>query len=169
MRRGWQAGGVSRRCHHLVVVTIVTMLGVAMIACGADRVVCDVPRQEAPDPASGLHLLDDAEIRWEADPPTSGPHRSVAPDGGLWHESPNELDQVAFLETGGVVVLVSTRTVPDELAALAGPRVLVAPGQPNLPDEVVATAWTWRLRCSAVDVEPLRAFIEERVGAATGH
>jgi hypothetical protein len=56
-----------------------------------------------------------------------------------------------------------------EISALAGPNVLVAPGRPELPDRVVATAWTWRLRCSAVNVEPIRAFIEERVGAATGH
>ena len=169
MCRDWQAGGVPRRCHHLVLVVIVTVFGVAMIACGADRVVCDVPRQEAPDPASGLHVLDDAQLKWEADPPTSGPHRSVAPEGGLRYAPLDELDQVAFLEAGGVIVLVSARPVLDELAALAGPGVLVAPGRPDLPDEVVATAWTWRLRCSALDVESVRAFIADRVGVHSGH
>jgi len=48
-----------------------------------------------------------------------------------------------------------------EISALAGPDVLMAAGRPELPNRVVARAWTWRLRCSAVDVEQLRAFIED--------
>ena len=115
-------------------------------------------------------MLDDTGLIWDSAAPTSGPHRSVAPEGGLRDAPVDELDQVAFLEAGGVIVQMDARAVvPDEISALAGPDVLVAPGLPELPDPVVATAWTWRLRCSAVEVEPLRAFIEERVGAATGH
>jgi len=160
---------VSRNFHRLAAVATITLFGLAMTACGTNQAACDVPRQEAPDPASGLHVLDDAQLKWEADPPTSGPHRSVAPEGGLRYAPLDELDQVAFLEAGGVIVLVSARPVLDELAALAGPDVLVAPGRPDLPDEVVATAWTWRLRCSALDVESVRAFIADRVGVHSGH
>ncbi len=114
-------------------------------------------------------MLDDTGLAWDSVAPTSGPHRGVAPEGGLRDAPVDELDQVAFLEAGGVVVQVHARSVPDELAALAGPDVLVAPGRPELSDRVVATAWTWRLSCTAVDVEPLRAFIVERVGASAGH
>lgn len=140
-----------------------------LAACGSDRAACDVPRQEPPDPASGLHVLDDTGLAWDSAAPTSGPHRGVAPEGGLRDAPVDELDQVAFLETGGVILQVDARAVPDEIAALASPDVLVAPGRPELPDRVVATAWTWRLRCSAVDVEPLRAFIDQRVGTTPGH
>ena len=149
----------------------VAVLAVGVLAaCGSDGAACDVPRQEPPDPASGLHVLDDTGLIWDSAAPTSGPHRSVVPEGGLRDAPVDELDQVAFLEAGGVIVQMDARAVvPDEISALAGPDVLVAPGLPELPDPVVATAWTWRLRCSAVEVEPLRAFIEERVGAATGH
>ena len=149
---------------------VAVLVAGVLAACGRDGAACDVPRQEPPDPASGLHVLDDTSLIWDSAAPTSGPHRSVAPEGGLRDAPVDELDQVAFLEAGGVVVQMDARsTVPDEISALAGPDVLVVPGLPELPDRVVATAWTWRLSCSAVDLEPLRAFIEERVGAATGH
>lgn len=137
-------------------------------ACGETSEPCGTPRQEPPDPASGLHVLDEEIIDWPDDPPTSGPHRAVVPAGGLRQEPIDPLDQVAFLEAGGVVIQVDSPQVPKELAALAHSDVIIAP-RPGLPDAVVATAWTWRLRCSSLDSARLRSFISRRVGIADGH
>ena len=54
------------------------------------------------------------------------------------------------------------------LQALAGPEVAVAP-TPALGPEypVVATAWTWRLRCQLVDNEMLDRFVVRRVGTGS--
>ena len=139
-----------------------------LAACSSDGTACDVPRQEPPDPASGLHVLDATGLIWSSTAPTSGPHRGVVPDGGLRTAPVDEVDQVAFLEAGGVVVQVRSEAVPDAMAELADAEVLVAP-RPDLDDEVVATAWTWRLRCSAIDAEPVRAFIANRSGLRQGH
>jgi hypothetical protein len=41
--------------------------------------------------------------------------------------------------------------------------VTVAPN-PDLPARVVATAWTYKQRCSAVDVGALQTFIRDHAG-----
>ena len=66
--------------------------------------VCDNQRQESPHPGSGLHLITDEKVRWQSTPPLSGPHLSIAPTGGIWEKPIPPLQQVAFLEKGGVII-----------------------------------------------------------------
>ena len=145
---------------------ITSILAGSFLACGTED-ACQLPQQEAPYPASGVHLLDETGATWAGDPPTSGPHRALRPSGGIHREPIPRLDQVAFLEAGGVILHYYSSLAPGqvvELQTLASPEVAVAPNPslgPKYP--VVATAWTWRLRCQLVDSKTLDRFVVRRV------
>ena len=156
----------------LILLAVTSIFAGTFIACGAEE-TCQVRQQEAPYPASGVHLLNETGATWAHDPPTSGPHRAFRPSGGIHREPIPRLDQVAFLEAGGVILhydygLASSQLV--KLQTLAGPEVAVAPN-PSLGPEypVVATAWAWRLRCQLVDSETLDRFVVWRVSTRGLH
>lgn len=77
--------------------------------------------------------------------------------------------QVGLLEEGAIVL--QHQGLDDaarrRLESFAGPEVIVAPGR-NLPDAVVATAWTVKLRCAVVDDGALRSFIDRFRGVGSG-
>ncbi len=150
-----------------MLLAITSILVGSFLACGAEE-ACQAPHQEAPYPASGVHLLDETGATWAGDPPTSGPHRALRPSGGIHHKPISRLDQVAFLEAGGVILHYDSGLASSQLAKLqilAGPEVAVAPNPAVGPEyQVVATAWTWRLRCQLVDSETLGRFVVRRVG-----
>jgi hypothetical protein len=149
-------------------VTIIT----AIAACGggSGSASCEQPIREELDPAHLTHVIDPASARFLTDPPTSGPHvASALPQGVLPAAIPGAV-QVALLEQGNV--LVQHRDLGDDditaLEALASNVVVVAPN-PELPEPVIATAWTFKLRCDALDVVALESFIADHAGRAIEH
>jgi hypothetical protein len=128
---------------------------------------CGPIAREALDPAYLVHVLgDDTGVQYTSDPPTSGPHQAGPPVEGVVGEAITRPVQVGILERGDVL-LQHSPDLPDaqrrDLEALAGPGVVVEPND-DLPDPVVATAWTDKRTCSSVDVDQLRDFIDARVG-----
>lgn len=127
---------------------------------------CDIPRQEVLNSSSSLHLLDSTGITWATDPPTSGPHYPIPPNGGYYDFSLSSLEQVAFLESGGVIVqYLPTNNTADikEMISLASNSVIVSPNK-TLDNAVIATAWTWKLSCKKYELNGLREFITEYGG-----
>jgi hypothetical protein len=127
--------------------------------------------RERLDPASARHLLPGAPApRYLTDPPTSGAHALVIPPRGALDAPIPKPVQVAILEAGGVII--QYRGLPPAAVArlreLAGGDVRVAPAA-TLPAPVVATAWTRKLTCSAVDVAALRRFAAAHAGRGPGH
>lgn len=152
-------------------VGLATVLSV-FAACGDDNASasCAQPVREELDPGSLTHVIDPDDAKFRTNPPTSGPHVSGATPTGVLDEPIPGAVQVAILEGGGVLVQhrdLSPADV-DTVEALADDDVVVAPN-PDLPAPVVATAWTYKLTCEAVDVDALRSFIDDHVGAFIGH
>ncbi|MBT70409.1 MAG: hypothetical protein CL432_09725 [Acidimicrobiaceae bacterium] len=138
---------------------------IATSACSSEN-GCDLPRQEPLSSSSSLHLLGNTEVTWETNPPTSGPHYPIPPKGGNYDYALSNLDQVSFLESGGVIV----QYLPDingnnhpKLASFASNYVIISPNE-TLESLLVATAWTWKLSCKEYDFESLAKFIAERQG-----
>lgn len=142
-------------------------------ACGGDGdgsnddgagKACGEVVEEPLDPLSTQHLLPGAEDPlYASDPPTSGAHRTGAlPSGAVDSPLPRPV-QVGVLEQGAVLVQYRDADDRGALVALAGDKVVVAPN-PTLPARVVATAWRYRMTCTAVDLNALGAF----VGSYTG-
>ena len=138
---------------------------IATSACSSEN-GCDLPRQEPLSSSSSLHLLGNAEVTWETNPPTSGPHYPIPPKGGNYDYALSNLEQVSFLESGGVIV----QYLPDingnnhpKLASFASNYVIISPNE-TLESLLVATAWTWKLSCKEYDFESLAKFIAERQG-----
>lgn len=100
--------------------------------------------------------------------PTSGPHSPIDL-AGVQAEPLSPVAQVGLLEEGSI--LLQHQNLDDraraEIESLAGPDVIVAPGR-NLPDTVMATAWTAKLRCDGVEPEALRGFINRFKGQGLG-
>ena len=127
---------------------------------------CDLPRQEPLSSSSSLHLLGNAEVAWETTPPTSGPHYPVPPKGGDYDYTLSNLEQVSFLESGGVVIqyLPSINDIDQQkLASFASDSVIVSPNE-KLESPLVATAWTWKLSCKNYEFEALEEFIVDHQG-----
>jgi hypothetical protein len=144
-----------------------------LAACGggSSSASCDQPVREELDPASLTHVIAADDARFRTNPPTSGPHvGTAAPTGALTESIPGAV-QVAILEAGNVLVQYS----PDldaggveELRGLVADTVVVAPNA-ELPAPVVATAWTYKLSCEAVDLDAVGDFIDDHAGAVLGH
>jgi hypothetical protein len=162
----------SRRFRPFALLTFVVAAVTA--ACGGDDGAnsssCRQPVREELDPASFTHVIDPADARFQTDPPTSGPHTSGALPTGVVDEAIPGAVQVAILEGGNVIVQYRDLGADAlaEVAAFAGPQVVVAPN-PDLPSPVVATAWTYKLQCDALDVDAVETFIADHAGAAVNH
>jgi hypothetical protein len=138
-----------------------------LAGCGDDAPpqACGPIVREPADPRSSVHVLPGTEpITYASNPPTSGPHERSEVSGAV-HEPLSPPVQVGLLEHG--VVLIQWRDLEgedrDALEAMAGGDVVVAPN-PGLDSTVVATAWTAKRTCDAVDVDALNEFIAERRG-----
>jgi hypothetical protein len=140
-------------------------------ACGDSSATgACVETREPEDPASLQHVLDPDGVVFQTDPPTSGPHLSGPPVSGRFEAPITAAAQVRALEDGRVVVQYTDAAAGADLAPLSDDRdveFVIAPAT-TLPAPVVATAWTWKLTCSAIDLDRIRAFGADRVGDAPG-
>ena len=152
---------MRKTCSILAICTI----SLVQTSCSVET-VCDTPRQERLDPSSSLHLLGNTEASWETNPPTSGPHYPVSPRGGNYDYTLSNLEQVAFLESGGVIIQYAPNVKNfdrKQLSSFANENVIVAPNQ-TLESFLVATAWTWKLSCERYYPDKLRKFIDKYGG-----
>jgi hypothetical protein len=146
-------------------------LGLAAVglACGdgGGSSGCGPISREALDSSYLVHVIGDgADVTYTSDPPTSGPHQPSPPIEGAVREPIPRPVQVGILERGDVLVQHDPALVASERAeveSLAGPGVVVAPN-PDLPAQVVATAWTYKRTCTSVALLSLQEFIDERGG-----
>jgi hypothetical protein len=148
-----------------------TLLGVLLVlsvaACGDDDGgdgACGPIQRESLDSAYLVHVVgDDTGVEYTSDPPTSGPHQAGPPVAGVLEEPLPRPVQVGILERGDVLVQHGPDVDAADLAELGREGVVIAPNA-DLPAPVVATAWTYKRTCDAVDIAALREFIEERGG-----
>lgn len=130
---------------------------------------CGAVIKEKLDSRSLQHVFPDAPPpAFSSEQPTSGPH-SLVELAGVQAEPLSPVLQVGLLEGGNILLQHDGLDDParQRLEALAGPDVVVAPGR-NLPDRVVATAWTYKLRCDGVEAAALQAFINGHKGGGLG-
>jgi hypothetical protein len=147
-------------------------LSLLVVACGGDDAAATcVELREPEDQASGRHVLSEGTVEYQTEPPTSGPHiAGPTPAGVLDARVPREI-QVRLLESGGVMVQYDDAVVGaelEQLRSIGSATIVVAPAASQLPTRIVATAWTWKLSCSAVDLRALEAFAAERPADAPG-
>lgn len=141
----------------------------ASAACSEARTAstCGPIIREALDPAYVVHVLGEpTDVTYRSEPPTSGPHQPGPEAGGVLARPLSRPRQVGILEQGGILI----QHLPDlaspaveQLESLAGPGVVVAPNA-DLPAPIVATAWTYKRTCDAVDLASLRQFVAQRGG-----
>jgi hypothetical protein len=152
-------------------IPLLAAVAVSLGACGDDASgrACAQPVREELDPGSLVHVVDPATARFTTDPPTSGPHTSSAAPAGAVDDAIPGAVQVAILERGDVLIQYRDvdAGVRAAVRALAGDRTVVAPN-PTLPAPIVATAWTYRLTCRALDTDALSRFVEAHAGRSTG-
>lgn len=138
-------------------------------ACGGQdgAGACGPVVREALNPSYLVHVLDaESAEQYTSDPPTSGPHQAGPPIDGVRDEPLARPVQVGILERGDVLVQHDPALTPEEiarLASLAEPGVVIAPN-PDLPANVVVTAWTHKRVCDAVDLDAIEDFIDQRAG-----
>jgi hypothetical protein len=147
--------------------------GVALLvlaACGSSGEgsgACGPITRESLDSSYLVHVLgDDTDVEYTSDPPTSGPHQPGPPVEGVVDEVITRPVQVGILERGDVLLQHAPDLPADQLAELQGlaGRGVVVAANPDLPAPVVATAWTYKRTCDAVDVPALQEFVDERSG-----
>ncbi len=147
---------------------IVALCALSLGACGSTNDACRVPVREPLHPDHLLHVTDPTAAIFDTLTPTSGPHLSAGGPSGVVDEPLLPAVQVAILERGDVLVQYRDEADAATLRTLARDRVVVAP-LPSLTDRVVATAWTYRLRCSGVDTKAIEKFAAAHSGKGQGH
>jgi hypothetical protein len=136
---------------------------------GGTDSACAPAVRERLDPNSIQHLLPGASIPPnETHPPTSGAHQVGAWPTGVLTDPIRDPVQVALLEGGEVLVqygpAVAAADRRDlEAFARRNAHVTVAPNA-DLPAPVVATAWTYKQTCTAVDTGALGRFVRAHAG-----
>ena len=134
---------------------------VLLINC-SNSAKCDHPRQEPPSPSSNLHLFQDDSVSWQTLPPTSGPHHPIPPEAGIYEYQLSNLKQVAFLEGNGITIQYHPDISSKDLGVLSqliNEQVIIFPNN-SLGHKVVATAWTWKLKCTEIDKISITDFIK---------
>jgi hypothetical protein len=144
----------------------VVMTGVALGGCGASGSGdsgCGQPFREPLNPNSVQHVIDPSSARFDTDPPTSGPHLFAPPPRGVVARQLLPAEQVTILEAGDVLVQYRDPADASVTEALRQAWVTIAPN-PSLKKRIVATAWTYKLECSAIDEPALQRFIAAHRG-----
>ena len=142
-------------------------------SCGDDAAADScVELREPADPQSLLHVIDPVGVEYESHPPTSGPHLAAPIATGLIDFPLDPALQVRILEAGNSVIQYEDLTLDEAEAVrdLANVEIVVAPGV-DLPANVVATAWTWKLLCngtSQAEISAIKQFAGRRGDDAPG-
>ncbi len=154
-------------CYVRKICLVLPLYAILITASACSRETgCDLPRQEPLSSSSSLHLLGNVEVVWETNPPTSGPHYPVAPKGGEYDYTLSNLEQVSFLESGGVIIQYrpSIKDIDQKkLTSFASNSVIISPNE-KLESPLVATAWTWKLSCRNYVFETFQKFIANHEG-----
>ena len=163
-------GGGARRRGALAVATalIVGLLagcGGGSGGSGSGSAACGRVVTEPLDRLYLVHVLhDSADLHYQTDPPTSGPHQPTPPVGRVVDKPLSRPVQIGLLEEGKVLLQHRGLSAADrtKLESMAGGDVVVAP-YPDLPSgaHVVATAWVTKQVCSTLDAGALRQFVQD--------
>jgi hypothetical protein len=144
-------------------------------ACNRDDAPsgCGPEQPQAIDPSSSQHLLPGApEPAYTTNPPTSGAHAPGNYPSGALSAPIAKPAQVAMLEAGAVLIQYDSISAAQlrELQGIVADHegVTVAPND-TLAEPVVATAWTYLMRCSRVDKAALESFVQAHLGKAQSH
>ena len=141
---------------------------VSLAGCGGNSdgsAACGQPFREPLNANSLQHVIDPASVKFDTDPPTSGPHLFTPPARGVVGRQLLPAEQVTVLETGDVLVQYRDATDAGAVEALRQTAVTIAPNA-TLKQRVVATAWTYKLECGSVDSPALQKFIAAHKGQA---
>jgi hypothetical protein len=150
---------------------VILAVVVACAGCGAggsSASGCGQPFREPLHPNALQHVIDPRSVRFETDPPTSGPHLFTPPARGVVARSLLPAEQVTVLEAGDVLVQYRDAADAAALEALRQTWVTIAPNT-SLKTRVVATAWTYKLECGDVDATALQRFIAAHKGKPANH
>jgi hypothetical protein len=136
---------------------------------------CAAPEQQQLQ--QGGHLLGDEPppVPWSSVPPTSGWHASGAGvSAGTYVEPVSELEQVLWLERGGVVVAYDPDLPSAQIGELnrlpaSTSRTVVTPYDVAMPRPITLTAWGWLQRCDTVTPAAVEAFVAAYGGTGDGH
>ncbi|MEM9865818.1 MAG: DUF3105 domain-containing protein [Myxococcota bacterium] len=118
------------------------------------------------------HVAFGSELRYDSNPPHSGPHYPNATFWGIHDSTVDRGTYVHNLEHGGIVLAFNCSDCDDEVRALrdavaARPdfRILVT-RDVDLPTRFAAISWTWVYAFDAIDTDALLCFIDQHEGFA---
>ena len=118
------------------------------------------------------HVPFASELRYESNPPHSGPHYGDATFWGLHDSTVDRGTYVHNLEHGGIVFAYNCTDCTDELRAFADVvaerpdmRILVT-RDVDLPTRFAAISWTWSWGFETLDPDAVMCFVDQHEGFA---
>ncbi|MEO8694232.1 MAG: DUF3105 domain-containing protein [Acidimicrobiales bacterium] len=145
-----------------------TLSALSLAGCGGSSGSssgCGQPFREPLNPNSLQHVIDPSSVKFDTDPPTSGPHLFTPSARGVVSRQLLPAEQVSVLEAGDVLVQYRDAADAAAVEALDQTGLTIAPNT-TLAKRVVATAWTYKLECGGVDAPALQKFIAAHKGQA---
>jgi Protein of unknown function (DUF3105) len=107
-------------------------------------------------PLEGRTHVDDPNVQYDTNPPTSGDHFEEQQADGAYSEMPRLVDVVHSLEHGRIEIQYSPDLPEEDQLALKGvfdedPDGMLFFPNPEMPYDVAATAWTQMIGCDSFE------------------
>lgn len=118
-------------------------------------------------PEEGNTHVEDLNVQYDTNPPTSGDHNVSQQADGAYSEMPEPVNTVHSLEHGRIEIQYSPDLPEEDQLALKGmfdesPDGMLFFPNPEMPYEVAATAWTQMIGCDryegAATLDAIRDF-----------
>jgi hypothetical protein len=119
------------------------------------------------------HVPETETVRYNSNPPTSGPHYATPALWGIYTVAPKDEYLVHNLEHGGVVVSYNPdRVTGEELEQLkaqvrrlsdVNPRVILTP-RANLDTAIALTAWGYLAKLDSYNAAAVKTFYDAHIG-----
>lgn len=196
--RGGDGAGRRRGISQLWIVLGVVVLVIALVLIGRAAGVFDPPVASGIDPNASAydvtgqtvgehredlgnaHVPSGQKVDYPSVPPTSGQHWPAPQAPAAWGVKTAWLPWEVTthnLEHGGIVILYSASSSPDDVTFLRGVvrqlntsgygKIILEPW-PDMPKEskVIATGWNWVLRLATIDQTQIIKFTRAHHGGA---
>lgn len=118
------------------------------------------------------HVPKTEKIKYNSNPPTSGPHHDTPAAWGIYNQAPIDEQLVHNLEHGGIVIsyhpkqiqakeLKKLRQQTEQLSKI-NPRIILTP-RVNLDAKIAVTAWGYLQKLKTYDSKQIEAFYNAHI------
>lgn len=121
------------------------------------------------------HIPDKQKVKYNSNPPTSGPHYAIPAQWGIYNQAPEDERLVHNLEHGGIIISYNPKYIEgdklDQIQAQVeklsqiNPRIILTP-RSNLNTAIALTAWGYLENLNNYEPAAVKTFYNAHIARA---